>query len=661
MASVAVVLMLVLRFVARTPSAALSLRKYHILPLSFTMATVGWVAAWMAAPSSLNLAKVNGSGALARIETIEFNEKSMAMQVKLLNNVDAKSRNTFFDIHILLSTRGCDYNLRAGDMITLSLDLEEIDNLGNPDEMDFAGYLFRKGLRYRQHCDVKDIELFGSSPTLMTWAFNLRQQLQHKIMGTSMSPSTQSIIIAMLLGNSDFISHDMRDLYSQAGVAHVLALSGLHVAIITFMIWFLLFPLDYLRARKLRLVVTLIILIAYDVFTGLSPSVVRATVMLAFVFMSVIFYRKSTSLNSLFAAALVILIFSPSSLYGAGFQLSFITVAALIIFYKSYNVKYPDNKLLRYLYTTLLTSLVAMVSTIILTAYYFNTLSFASAISNLAIMPLLPVFMSLCAVAILFVAMGTDVIVLDRILDFLSSLMNSAISWFAASPLSSDNVYVTWVAVLVYYAALLALALWFYKKKAAFLITAGLFLVVGLSHALYVDMTTARKGLVIFNSYNSTPIFYFCNNKALLWVPDVESDFDMQAFRRRHRAFLAHYRIDSIVLVDSTAQQLPGAVVKPPCAHMQGFGMITAGRGRWKHYTRPDSSGTRFDVAIITKGFHSDLHTLKSLIDCDRIILSGGIYRDDLINLNKECEQRRIPFYNIKKKGAFIKMGERDD
>ena len=67
-------------------------------------------------------------------------------------------------------------------------------------------------------------------------------------------------------------------------------------------------------------------------FTGLSPSVVRATVMIGFVFASLIFYRRSVSLNALAMAALVILLFSPSALYSVGFQLSFLTVATVLLF-----------------------------------------------------------------------------------------------------------------------------------------------------------------------------------------------------------------------------------------------------------------------------------------------------------------------------------------
>ena len=233
---------------------------------------------------------------------------------------------------------------------------------------------------------MRELERVGQSPTVMTRVFNMRQSLQHKILNSSLSEPTQALVIAMLLGNDDFIEPLVRNDFSRAGVAHVLALSGLHVAVITLIIWFLLFPLDYLRGKKLRLVLTLVILVGYDLLTGMSPSVIRATVMIAFVFMSMIFYRKSTPLNAVATAALAILVFSPSALYSVGFQLSFITVVALIVFYQYFKIKMPASKVLNYVYSILLTSAVAMASTIVLTAYYFNTMSFMSIGANVLIM-----------------------------------------------------------------------------------------------------------------------------------------------------------------------------------------------------------------------------------------------------------------------------------
>ena len=642
--------------VNRSARASLSIRKYHIVAPTLAAAAVGWCSAWVAAPVQLDLHTLNGKVALARIETVQLHEKSMTMEMTLLRGRGRNWASDCMGARIMVSTRGCDYDLRAGDVMAWTLDLVPIENLKNPDEMDYAKHLHRKGMKYRQHLDLRGLKKVGHSATLATVAFNLRQQLQHGVMASGMTPQAQQLVVAMLLGNSDLIARESRDAFSLSGVAHVLALSGLHVAIIALMLWFLLFPLDYIGARKLRLIVTMVLLVMYDLLTGLSPSVVRATVMMCFAMLSMIIYRKSSLLNSLFAAALVILVFSPFSLYGVGFQLSFITVGALIVFYQNFNVKLPQRKLLKWLCTTLLTSLVAMLSTLMLTAYYFNTVSFSSLLSNVVILPVMPVLMLLGACAILFVWLGADVSLLDRALDVLASVINNEVEWFASLPMAKNDVYVTWVAVVVYYCILLLVCLWLYNKNVKFMLAAAVVFIIGIAHGIVVDYGTPRKGLVVFNSYNSTPIIYFNGSEALLWVPDVPNDFDLQAFKRQHRAFLAHYGIDSIVLADSAGAQMPGGVVKHGCAHLQGKSMIAAGKGRWKHFT--SDKKVKFDLAVVTKGFHSDVSTLKSLVSCDTVILSGGMFGDDNSALERECKEQKFPYYNIRSSGAYIIMSK---
>lgn len=651
--AVAVVMTLALVFLRKTPALALKLRSYHIFPLLLIMIAVGWFSAFIAMPPELDFKQLNGRAVLARVEAIYMHEKSMEMQVKLLKHVDDKLQ--LKGSRIILSTNGCDYEMLPGDLIVFRLNIRSIRNLGNPDEMDYATSMLHKGIRYRQHTKLESVVRVDSSPTMMTCVVTVRQSLEHKILNSSLAPETQSMLIAVLLGNDDFISPETREHFSVVGVAHVLALSGLHVAIITLLIWFLLFPLDYLRAKKLRLILTLLLLIGYDVITGMSPSVVRATVMIAFVFMSTLFYRKSTPLNSVAAAALVILVFSPGSLYSVGFQLSFITVAALIIFYQSFEIKYPSNKFLKYLYSLFLTSLVAMLSSTILTAYYFNTLSVMTLLANFVIMPIFPVYMMVGAVSVLLLTMGGSVGWLNAALDRMTSFINSSVNWFSEWSFGHSDVYVTWVAVLVYYAILVMVVLWIYHHNVRWLLAAGVMLAIGLAHSIVVDATTPEQGMVIFNSFNSTPVLCYDNGKALLWVPDVENDFDLLTFRRQHKAFFAHYRIDSVEIADQQSEKSIGVgIVKHPFAHFCGKSIVAVGKGHWKNYEPSDSSNMKFDILLVTKQYHSTITKARELFNAKTIILSGDIYDDNIPTLENECQALGVTYHSIKSSGAFV-------
>ena len=654
---VAVVALIVLAVARKSPAVAVVLRAFHIIPLSMFMMAVGWLAAWLAAPPELDTKCVNGKAVLARVEHIDYHEKSMAMQVKLLKLGSDSSQ--LRGSRIILSTSGCDYELVPGDIIAFPLNIQPIKNLGNPDEMDYASHLYHKGIRYRQHAKLAAVVKTGSSPTLMTRAENLRQALEHKILNSALAPETQTLLIAVLLGNDDYISPETREQFSMVGVAHVLALSGLHVAIIAMLMWLLLYPLDYFRAKKLRLVLTLLLLVGYDVITGLSPSVVRATVMIGFVFMGTLFYRKSTPLNSMAAAALVILVFAPGSLYGVGFQLSFITVTALIVFYQTFEIKYPSIRLVKYFYTLLLTSVVAMLSSTILTAYYFNTLSVMAVLTNFVVLPIFPVFMTAGAVALLLLAAGSSVEWLNVALDGMTSFINGSTHWLSTWSLGHSEVYVTWVAVVVYYAILVMLVMWLYRRNFRWLLAAGVTLAIGLAHSAVVDALTPEKGMVVFNSYNSTPVLYYNHVRALLWVPDVEHDFDLDAFRRQHKAFLAHHRIDSIELADHVIEHsIEGGVVKHPFAHLCGKSIVAVGKGRWKNYEPGDSGEVRFDILLVTKQYHSTIARARELYNVKTVILAGDIYEDNIPTLEQEVQQLEMPYRSVKTDGAYVIVNE---
>lgn len=653
--AITVVAAIVLVLLKKSPAAVLKIRSFHIFPLSMFMVAVGWLAAYVASPPLLDVAELNGKAVLARVEAINYHERSMEMHVKLLKLSDDKLR--LKASRIILSTKGCDYELAPGNLIVFKLNMQPVKNLGNPDEMDYASYLLHKGIRYRQHTKLESVVKIGESPTLMTRAVNLRLVLEQKILNSSLAPETQSMLIAVLLGNDDFISSETREHFSVVGVAHVLALSGLHIAIITMLIWFLLFPLDYIRAKKLRLVLTLLLLIGYDVLTGMSPSVVRATVMIAFVFMSTLFYRKSTPLNSVAAAALAILVFSPGSLYSVGFQLSFIAVAALIIFYQTFQIKYPTNKLLKYLYSLFLTSLVAILSSSILTAYYFNTLSVMAVFANFIILPIFPIFMIVGAVTLLLMTMGRSVGWLNSTLDRMIEFINSSVNWFSTWSFGHSEVYVTWVAVVVYYAILIMVVMWLYRRNFRWLLAAGVVLVIGLAHSIVVDVITPKQGMIVFNSYNSTPVLYYNHGNALLWVPDVESDFDIDAFKRQHKAFLAHYRIDSLDVVDNADEKsIGGGIVKHPFAKLCGKSIVAVAKGRWKNYESSDSSEVKFDILLVTKQYHSTIARARELYNVKKIILSGDIFDDNVPALEEECQQQRLPYHSIKSSGAYVNI-----
>ena len=642
--ALAVIGYVVLTARARSPQQRLRQRPLFIVPLALVALALGWLCALIHCPPALTAQQRSGRMMTGRITQVDYTDFSMRLYLDVLDNDLPRCR-------VLVSTRGCDYTLKAGDIMAWPAALEEVGNMGNPYDMDYARYLLdSKGIRYQQHLPVKKIQLVGHRSSFLTSMAEIRRNLERQVFNSRLSSGAQQFVVALLLGNSSFIDKVTRAQFSAAGVAHVLALSGLHVGFIALIIWWLLFPLDYVGLKKLRLVVTLAAITLFAVFTGLSPSVVRATVMIGFVFASLIFHRRSVSLNALMTAALLILLFSPSALYSVGFQLSFITVGAILLF-----ARVPESIKSRFqwvnrLTATVLTSIVALLATVALTAHYFHTISLMSVLSNILILPVLPVFMVLAALFLLVTAAGMEWELLNDAIDAIYRYIRWTAGLINDLPLSHlGGVYVSTFGVMAYFVVMALVILWLYRRRFSYLLAAACALAVLLGHSLWIDTHTSRQGAIILNSFSSTPLLYYDNGKGYVWTPD-DQEPDSAAFSRFYAGFLARHRITDLHFVlDDDSLHLNEALIRPPYAMLMGHRMMAVGSGNWRNQT-----ATRLldlDDIVVTKRFHGTAASLKQLYGFKRIIISGALYENKA--LESECDSLHLNTYNIARRGAL--------
>ena len=608
-------------------------RAYYTATLALAAFALGWLAAIIHCPPQLTEQQRTGKMLTGRVTHLEYTDFSMRLTIELLNRDVPACK-------VLVSTRGCDYTMQAGDVVLWQGNLSEVGNRGNPEEMDYAAHLLNsEGIRYQQHLPLNKVKRIGQSPTLITRMATARRSLQLKVFNTSLSPETQQFVVAVLLGNSRLIDKATRQEFSAAGVAHVLALSGLHVGFIALIIWWLLFPLDYLRLKKLRLIITLSVIILFAVFTGLSPSVVRATIMIGLVFASLVFYRRSLSLNALALAALIILVFTPSALYSVGFQLSFITVGAVLLFARLPLSLESRHKWVNNLTTTLITSLVAMLATVALTAHYFHTVSLMSVISNLLILPVLPVFMVLGALFLLVTAAGMHWQSLNAAIDGIYCYIHWATGAVNAIPGSHiSGVYVSTFGVIAYFVVIALVIMWLYRRNYRYLLASGCVLVMMLAHSLWIDARTPKQGLIVFNSFDETPVMYYDNGTGYVWAPDNEES-DSLAFARYYAGFLARHNIGDLQFItNDDTLRLDHAFIKPPYAHLMSHRILAVGSGKWKHATATRRIAVN-DI-IVTKRYHGTVQKLQELYQFDRLIISGAHHEN--ARLQHECDSLGI-------------------
>ncbi len=338
--------------------------------------------------------------------------------------------------------------LLPGQQLTIrTVDLLPLPMQRNPGQFDYGGYLRWRGVTAT--CYVTDpgqIHLLpsqaaGKTPGqfLALLRNRLTRQFDHYF-----APEAAGFLKALLLGRREGLDREVLQNFQNAGVMHVLAISGLHVGFVAVIGYLLLSFLPiYFKKRNVLLI---ILLTLYMLLTGAQPPVARATLMAALFLLALNFERKVEVYNILFAAMFIILLAAPQQLFWVGFQFSFIAVLSILYFYQKLEpagerlpgfLKNPDTRqrLRKFILIPFLVSFSAQVGTAPLTMYYFYKISFIALLINIVIIPYIGV---LVGGGFLFLALSfwSDSLAL-AVADFLTMLINLLtrfVSWSAHLP-----------------------------------------------------------------------------------------------------------------------------------------------------------------------------------------------------------------------------------
>ncbi|HEX4085687.1 MAG TPA: ComEC/Rec2 family competence protein [Chthoniobacteraceae bacterium] len=220
-----------------------------------------------------------------------------------------------------------------GDEIAFDASISPIAPPRNPGEFDLANYLAHKGIFAQLSCDYpEDSQILarGKGGFLMTWARASRQWLERRLtLGIDDSPEAAGLVQTITLGQKQEISTDDRELFQHVGALHLFVVNGLHIALLATILQFLLKPFRIHRRTFALIIIP--VLFAYALLTGLNPGSVRAAIMAAVMFGASFVERRSFSLNTLAAAALILLLWDTNDLFNTGFEYSFGVVAAIIL------------------------------------------------------------------------------------------------------------------------------------------------------------------------------------------------------------------------------------------------------------------------------------------------------------------------------------------
>ncbi len=270
-----------------------------------------------------------------------------------------------------------------------------------------------------------------------------------------------AILSALTVGLRDAVSDELNKDYSISGLAHVLALSGLHVGLIFFVLQLLLRPLARIPGGGvLSWVILSAALFAFAVFTGLSSPVIRACFMMS-AFGFTVLTRRGTSLNALCLVALVMLMVDYRYVYDVSFQMSFTAVLFILLFYwriaSQFNIK---NRVLRYLKDLFVISSVAQAGVVPIIASTFGTFSLYGVVASVIVVPFLSLLMYVAVVMVLLFWLQPLVPFFVIVVSSGLKAMNAAAAFFSGLPFASIGMEFDAVDCFFCYATVIAFFYW---------------------------------------------------------------------------------------------------------------------------------------------------------------------------------------------------------
>ena len=270
-----------------------------------------------------------------------------------------------------------------GDTVLFNALFNTIENKKNPYVVDYKSIYKRMGLYQQAFVDSTQIKIIktrkANSFIDRIHAYALTALATHLKDSASLG-----LMNALILGDRVAMQEDINQAYIDTGIIHVVAISGSHVALLFCLLSYLLGFIKHKKHTWIKYSIALPFIWLYVIMAGAPPSAIRAAMMFTLITLAWILNREQNSVHQLLVGAFLMLLIEPNWLYNIGFQLSFLAVLSIIIFYtrikKSISIKY---RLLQWFWDAIAMSLAAEILVAPVVLYYFHNFPMLFIISNL--------------------------------------------------------------------------------------------------------------------------------------------------------------------------------------------------------------------------------------------------------------------------------------
>lgn len=348
-----------------------------------------------------------------KVDGIDYSEDKTTLTINL-------SRITSEDKKILSSGKVILYisesmenrKIMPGNEISAKGKLSLPKGVRNPGGFDYRKYLTSKKISATVFVYSNDIKVArkGSPFSIKYTGYLLRNKIISEV-NTFVPEKQAGLLNGMLIGYTDGLDEETIQEFRDAGLSHIMAVSGSNVAFILAPLFFLLRKIGL--GKRITSVILIPVLILFIYVTGFSASVARAVIMAVIVLAGKFLYRDNDTITLISLSVLILLVNNPFLVHDAGFQLSYGATLGIILFYKSINKAILRLKVPKSIAALIGVTISAQIGVLPISIYNFNRVSIISLISNLFVVP---VTEGITIIGFLMVILGSIILPLGKIL-----------------------------------------------------------------------------------------------------------------------------------------------------------------------------------------------------------------------------------------------------
>lgn len=545
-------------------------------------------------------------------------------------------------------------NLQYGDRIVVHKNIQAIKNSGNPGGFNYERYAGFQGIFHNVFLKDKDwVSVTGkdSSAKNAFWEFiyNARAHVL-SVLKKSINTGKDELGIAqaLLIGYTNDLDKDLVQAYSNTGVVHIIAISGMHLGLIyVLLVWLFAIIPGVKKSKHRQVILILACLWLFAILTGASPSVMRAAVMFSFISLGKNYFKGATIYNALAASAFALLCINPFYLWAVGFQLSYLAVLGIVIFQRPiYNIWYVKNKWVDKVWMLISVSAAAQMLTFPVCIYYFHQFPNLFLISNIIAVPMAMLILYSAITLLAFSWIPFVGPVLGKLVGALTWLLNKIILWINDLSFSVwDRIPATIFSTIVLYAVVILFSAWLIQKNKKYFSAAVVALLLFTMQSRYGKWLTANQQKIIVYNVPQHRAIDFINGSNYQFAGDsilLEDGMLKNFHLKPSRTALQLTNQDDTIAANFNDGMFYQFLNKRIVNIQRAISFDTL------------AQKINVDLIIISKNPKISIAQLMQVFNCKQFVFDASNPAWKLKKWQQECDILQVNQHTVSESGAFV-------